>query len=200
VINKFKPENASNIKFQLLSVASLLSRINDGFSVEELYDHAERKFDILIGLLNNEYSDESTLFSDSYSLDELKQLSLSIFQQLIFNPSSNPFMTICVSERASLDEVKRRRNKLLHIFHPDRNYKDISHGKMTVQINEAFEQIIHISRSDKLYNNSRTHTPPSCASHYPHQKKTYEKKFYLFLVIFITILAFISLLKFISIF
>jgi hypothetical protein len=217
VINKSKPENASDITFQLLSIASLLSKINNGLSIEELYDYAERKFDILMGLLNNEYSDESLLVSDRYSLDDLKQLSLSIFQKLIFNPASNPFMTICVSESASLDEVKRRRNKLLHIFHPDRNIEGkvngkitVHHpdrniegkvnGKITVQINNAFEQIIHNRSEANISNKRRTNIPSNYANHYSHQKKSYEKKFYLFLVIFVTILALISLLKVISIF
>jgi hypothetical protein len=200
VINKSKPENASDITFQLLSIASLLSKINNGLSIEELYDYAERKFDILMGLLNNEYSDESLLVSDRYSLDDLKQLSLSIFQKLIFNPASNPFMTICVSESASLDEVKRRRNKLLHIFHPDRNIEGKVNGKITVQINNAFEQIIHNRSEANISNKRRTNIPSNYANHYSHQKKSYEKKFYLFLVIFVTILALISLLKVISIF
>jgi hypothetical protein len=200
VINKSKPENASDITFQLLSIASLLSKINNGLSIEELYDYAERKFDILMGLLNNEYSDESLLVSDRYSLDDLKQLSLSIFQKLIFNPASNPFMTICVSESASLDEVKRRRNKLLHIFHPDRNIEGKVNGKITVQINNAFEQIVNNRPAATMSDNSRTNIPPTYANHYSQQKNTYEKKFYLFLVIFVTILALISLLKVISIF
>ncbi len=200
MINKSKPENASDISFQLLSIASLLSKINNGLSIEELYDYAERKFDIFIGLLSNEYSDESLLVSDRYSLDDLKQLSLSIFQKLIFNPASNPFITICVLESASIDEVKRRRNKLLHIFHPDRNIEGKVNGKLTVQINHAFEQIIHNRSADKISNNSRTNIHPAYANYYSHKKKSYEKKFYLFIVIFVTILALISLLKLTSIF
>ena len=96
MINRFRSEKASDIKFQLLSVASLQSKLNNGLSMEALFNYTERKFDTLIGLLSNEYVDETILSSDGYSLDDLKKLALLTFQRLISNTDSNPFMRLCV--------------------------------------------------------------------------------------------------------
>ena len=61
MVNHFRTKNASDIKFQLLSVASLQSKINNGLSMDDLFIDAERKFDTLIGLLSNEFIDETIL-------------------------------------------------------------------------------------------------------------------------------------------
>ena len=149
MFNHSGTKNASDIKFQLLSVASLQTKINNGLSIDELFNDAERKFDTLIGLLSNEFNDETILISDGYSLDDLKKLSHLIFHRLISNSGNDPYMTLCVSRIAGVDEIKRRRNRLLHVFHPDREGNDVSDGVMAVKINEAYEQIVsNISISD----------------------------------------------------
>ncbi len=75
----------SDLRFQLLSVASLDSKINNGLSIEKLYDSAQRKFDTLIAILRKDFNDESIISSEGYSLDNLQNISHSILQKLIFN-------------------------------------------------------------------------------------------------------------------
>ena len=196
MVNHFRTKNASDIKFQLLSVASLQSKINNGLSIDELFNDAERKFDTLIGLLSNEFIDETILISDGYSLDDLKKLSHLIFQRLISNSDTDPYMTLCVSKSASVDEIKRRRNRLLHVFHPDRKGNDVSNGITAVKINEAYEQIVNnISRSDIASASFKGNIPSSFTYRYTNQKKSYEKKFYVIIVIAISILAFLGLMR-----
>ena len=195
MINHFRADKASDIKFQLLSVASLKSKINDKLSLEELFSDAERKFDTLIGLLSNEY-DESTHFTDDYSLDDLKKLSHLIFQRLISNSDRDPYMTLCVSKNASVDEVKRRRNRLLHVFHPDRNGDEVSNGSTAVKINEAYEAIVNnIYTVGTISTNLNINTTSTFSHLYCNQKRSYEKKFYIIIVITISILAFIGLIN-----
>ena len=196
MVNHFRTKNASDIKFQLLSVASLQLKINNGLSLNDLFIDAERKFDTLIGLLSNEFIDETILISDGYSLDDLKKLSHLIFQRLISNSDSDPYMTLCVSRSASVDEIKRRRNRLLHVFHPDRKGNDVSNGITAVKINEAYERIINnISTSDTGSSSFKGNVPSSFTYRYANQKKSYEKKIYIVIVIAICILAFIGLIK-----
>ena len=53
--------SAADIEFKLLSVASLVNRIHNGITIENLHSDAERKFDTLIDLLNDTYTDESII-------------------------------------------------------------------------------------------------------------------------------------------
>jgi len=196
VINHFRTEKDSDIKFQLLSVASLQSKINNGLSLEVLFNDAERKFDTLIGLLSDEYVDETILLADGYSIDDLKKLSLLIFQRLISSTDTDPYMTLCVSRSASVDEIKRRRNRLLHVFHPDRTGNEVSNGTTAVKINEAYEQIVNnICTSDIALANIKRNIPASFTHRCTNQKKSYEKTFYIIIIISISILAFIGLMN-----
>ena len=195
MINHFKTVKIPDIKFQLLSVASLQLKINNGLSTEELFDDAERKFDTLIGLLSNEYDDESIHFTDGYSLDDLKKLSHLVLQRLISNSDTDPFMILCVSKSASMDEVKRRRNRLLHVFHPDRKGNEVSNGSSTIKINEAYEQIANNICSVDATSTSLNENVTSVNHRFTNQKRSYEKNFYIMIVIAISILAFIGLMK-----
>ncbi|RJO61798.1 hypothetical protein C4544_01790 [candidate division WS5 bacterium] len=127
--------------FGLLSVAALSKKISNGISIEELYKEAERKFDTLIELVSDKYNDKTGIASFGYSLDELRKMSLFVLDRLIADSISNPYMTLCVSDKASLEEIKRRRNKLLYIFHPDRNPDELSNSTNTKKINEAYALI-----------------------------------------------------------
>ena len=105
-------------------------------------------------------------------------------------------MTLCVSRSASVDEIKRRRNRLLHVFHPDRKGNDVSSGITAVKINEAYERIVNnISRSDIASASFKGNIPSSLTYRYTNQKKSYEKKFYVIIVIAISILAFLGLMR-----
>lgn len=139
---QLRTETITDTNFKLLSVAALLKKVRGGITTEDLYPDAERKFDILIDILNDVYTD-SSLAGFGYSLDELKQVAYLIFSQLFANANSNPYVTLCLLEGAPLEEVKRRRNKLLHIFHPDRNREEITSGANTMRINEAYKQILN---------------------------------------------------------
>ena len=189
MVEQFRTEKITETNFRLLSVAALLNKIHDGITFEELYRDAERKFDILIELLNNTDTDNSILNKFEYSLDDLKQVSYLIFDRLISETNSNPYVTLCVSEDASLEEIRRRRNKLLHIFHPDRNQKESAVGTYTRKINEAYEKIVNRSnRVDIPFENTKI----DLSHYYQHKKKM---KFTLFLISMISLLAFLLLMN-----
>jgi len=153
-------EEINDSAFELLSVAALLKKIRDGLSLEELYREAERKFDTLIALLSDTYTDKSVIARFGYSLDELKEMALFVLNRLTSDTSSNPYIALCVSEQASLEEVKRRRNKLLYIFHPDRNTEGLTNGNNTIRINEAYELIVNtFNKTDKPYEFIKTRVP-----------------------------------------
>lgn len=176
--------NDSN--FGLLSVAALIKKIRSGISIEELYIEAERKFDTLIELLSDKYTDKTVIARFGYSLDELKGMSLLILDRLVTDTSSNPYMTLCVSEKASLEEIKRRRNKLLYIFHPDRNPDELSNSSNTMRINEAYALIEHnkSSRSD----NNRLKYIRKKHTHYNSYRKRMMFAYLVVSIIFIVIL------------
>lgn len=179
-------ETITDTNFKLLSVAALLKKVRDGITTEHLYLDAERKFDILIDILNDIYTDNSVLGKFGYSLDELKQLSYLIFNQLIINANSNPYITLCLLEGAPLEEVKRRRNKLLHIYHPDRNREEHASGAKTMRINEAYQKILNqCHKTDIQFNNIKTNVP----YYYSNNKKN---KLIIYLVVAISLLVFVG--------
>lgn len=186
MVGQFKTEATMDIKLKLLSTAALLRKVRDGITIEELYKDAERKFDILIELLSDTYTNTTIFGSVEFSLDDLKQVSLLILDRLISNRNSNPYITLCVSEEASLEEIKRRRNKLLQIFHPDRNLESFANLIKTKKINEAYDTIVSKYNETGIpFKNTKIDIPLS----YP-----YKKRRTLFFVIVIFLLAFIGTL------
>jgi hypothetical protein len=198
MVRQFRAETVNDVQFRLLSVATLLEKVYEGISIEELYRDAERKFDTLIELLSDTYTDNTIVATFGYSLNDLKQVSMSIFNLLISDTSSNPYMTLCVLEDASLDEIKRRRNKLLHIFHPDRNREESADGTKAGRINAAYERIVSkYDKTDMPFMNTKTYIPPSYPCNYPYKKRPYEKRLTLFFIIMVSIIAFLGFMKFI---
>jgi len=172
MVQQFQAENVTEIEFRLLSVASLIKRFRNDISIEDLYNDAERKFDTLIELLSNTYTDNSIISKFGYTLDELKQVSLSIFNHLISDKNSNPYVTLCVLEGSPLEEIRRRRNMLLHIFHPDRSWGQISNESKTRKINEAYENIITLYKKTDIPNiKAQKDIPPSYPYQYHNRRK-----------------------------
>lgn len=194
MVDQFSAEAINDSNFGLLSVAALLKKIRNGISIEELYREAERKFDTLIKLTSDTYTDKTVIAGFGYSLDELKEMSLLIFNRLISDTNSNPYMTLCVSEGASLEEIKRRRNKLLYIFHPDRNPEELANGTNTMRINKAYEIISNkYYKADKPFKFIKTRVP----RYYSYRKR----RMLAFIIIsIIIILAFLILMKIINFF
>jgi hypothetical protein len=192
MIDQTRTEKTTDLNFRLLSVAALINKVRNGITIDELYRDAERKFDILIELVSDTYKENTLLSNSGYSIDDLKKVSLLIFNQLISDGNFNPFVTLCVLEGASLKEVKRRRNKLLHIFHPDRNREEFSDTTKTRRINEAYEKIIDKYNMKDVALKSEDITIPRA---YPYEKKSYEKRLILFLVIIVLLLLFFGFMK-----
>lgn len=193
MVDQFRAEAINDSNFGLLSVAALLKKIHNGISIEELYREAERKFDTLIKLTSDTYTDKTVIARFGYSLDELKEMSILIFNRLINDKSSNPYIALCVSEGASLEEIKRRRNKLLYIFHPDRNPEKLTNGTNTMRINEAYEIISNkYYKADKPFEFIKTRVP-----RYNSYKKRMVLTFFIIFIIFIlTFLMFMKSNKF----
>jgi len=193
MVEQFRAEAINDSNFGLLSVAALLKKIRNGISIEELYREAERKFDTLIELLSDTYTDKTVIARFGYSIDELKEMSLLIFKRLITDTSSNPYFTLCVSEGASLEEIKRRRNKLLYIFHPDRNPEELTNGTNTMRINEAYEIISNkYYKADKPFKFIKTRVP----RYYSHRKKTMFVLLIIFSVFILTFLMYVKINNF----
>jgi len=190
MVGQFKTEATLDIKLKLLSTAAILRKVRDGITIEELYKDAERKFDTLIELLNDTYTNNTILGSVGFSLDDLKQVSLLTFDRLISNRNSNPYITLCVSEEASLVEIKRRRNKLLQIFHPDRSLESFANDIKTKRINEAYYIIVNNYNGTGIkFKNTKIDIPLS----YRYRARAYGTRRTLFFVIVTFLLAFIGI-------
>jgi hypothetical protein len=189
---QFRAEAINDSNFRFLSVAALLIKIRNGIDIEELYREAERKFDTLIELLSDAHTNNAVIARFGYSLDELKEVSLLIFNRLISDTSSNPYITLCVSVGASLEEIKRRRNKLLYIFHPDRNANELTNGTNTMRINEAYELIATHYKADKPFKYIKTRVP----RYHSHRRKMMFAFFIIFIIFIVTFLMIMKINNF----
>ena len=177
-------EATTDTEFKLLSVASLLKRIHGNISLEELHRDAVRKFDTLVDLLNNTYKDEKILAKFGYSLEELRQVAHLIFHRLISEQHNNPLLTLCVQEGTTIAEIKRRRNMLLKIFHPDRNNIHMSSASKTRKINDAFELIsASYNEANIPLHANQTNIPPSYP--YIYSDKRNNPRIIVFIIIFV---------------
>ncbi|MBI5665321.1 MAG: J domain-containing protein [Nitrospirae bacterium] len=180
---QFRAETVNDLNFRFFSVAALIKKVKRGIGTEELYREAERKFDTLIELLSDSDIDRALIAGIGYSLDELKEISLLIFNRIISHTSTNPYITLCVSEEASLEEIKRRRNKLLYIFHPDRNPNELTNKTNTMKINEAYSLISNkYYKAGDQFRYVKTRGP---RYHSSRKKKTFM--FFIILIMFILI-------------
>ena len=187
-----KKKGSDDINFKLLSVAALINKLKDGISIEDLYLDAERKFDILTDLINGAYTNNTSNGMIGYTIDELKKYSYIVLNRLVSESNSDPYQTLCVHQSATIREIKRRRNKLLHIFHPDMSQADLSNGTRTRKITEAYEKIV--SDQNKGINgssNSKIPFPPS----YPFRKKYYENRLTLIFIFVVLLLFILGLMK-----
>jgi hypothetical protein len=132
-------------KIKLLGAAGLIRKVQEGISTEELYRETSRKFDTLVELMSDIHGNNSMLRVFGFNIDGLRQNSLLLFDRLISNKNSNPYITLCVSKDASIEEINRRRKKLLQIFHPDKHRISDTNEIKTRRINEAYEKIININ-------------------------------------------------------
>ncbi len=181
----------TDTKFELLSIVTLIRKVRDGISIEELYRGAERKFYTLIELPGNNFNGHAVLDSVEFSSDDLKQCSLLILDRLILNSSANPYITLCVSEDSTLEEIKRRRNKLLHIFHPDRNSKSFADETKTQKINEAYEKIANkYNETSKPFRKTKIDIPVF----YRYGKGACKARHKQFLIMVISFMVFIGLI------
>jgi hypothetical protein len=181
-------ETTDDTEFKLLSVASLLKRIHNNITLEDLHIDAERKFDTLVDLLNDTYRDETVLEKFGYSMEELKQVSHLIFNRLISEQQNNPFQTLCVREGATMTEIKRRRNILLHIFHPDRNNVQESSASKTSKINDAFDKISTLySEPNMPLNANQTNIPPSYPYMHHDKRKSPQTTILITVIVFIVL-------------
>ena len=192
MVEQLRAETVTDKNFRLLSAAALINKVKNGISVEELHKDAERKFDTLIEILSDTFTDNAVLSERGYSVADLKQISLLIFNRLISASNPDPYITLCALEGSSLKEIKRRRNKLLHIFHPDRNWYENSDGTKTRKINEAYDKIVNeCNKTDIPFAHKKINIPPP----YPYKKRTYNNRLILILIVITLIIAFFMFMK-----
>lgn len=191
MIKQHKKESNAVMGFRLLSLVTLLRKVREGITNEELYKDAERKFDTLIELLRNSYSDHDIPETIEFSMDDFKQGALLIFNRLISSKNSNPYMALCVLSGASPGEIKHRRNMLLQIFHPDRNRENIASDMKTKIINEAYKKIVneYDEKAGPIKKGVR-----DMPFYYNYQKKAYQSRRTFFFTVMTAILVFLGFL------
>lgn len=192
MIKQRERKSDAEIELRLLSLVTLLRKVREGITNEELYRDAERKFDTLIDVLKGVYSEDDIFETIEFSLDDLKQGAMLIFNRLISAKNSDPYKTLCVLNDASPGEIKHRRNMLLQIFHPDRDWENIASEMKTKLINEAYEKVVNEFSERPMTINKAVRDMPF---YFSYKKRALQSRRALFFIVMISILAFLGFLK-----
>jgi len=192
MIKQRERKSNAETELRLLSLVTLLRKLREGITNEELYQDAERKFDTIIDILKGTYSENDIFETIEFSMDDLRQGALLIFNRLISGKNSNPYMTLCVSNDASPAEIKRRRNMLLQIFHPDRNWENIASDIKTKLINEAYEETLNRYGKRAMQIKRSVRDMPF---YYNYKKKVYQSRSIYVYIVLAFILVFLGFFK-----
>jgi hypothetical protein len=133
------------MKVTLRNLLALEGLYSESVSAHEMYRNVIENFDVLIEFLIGDHIDDETIFSLGFNKEELDRKAFALLDHLIFNRGSNSYLTLCVFDDASQDEIKHRWKELLKLFHPDRNRDSFEAEVRTKRINEAYEAIINNS-------------------------------------------------------
>ena len=101
-------------------------------------------------------------------------------------------MTLCVSNDASPREIKRRRNMLLQIFHPDRNWENIASDIKTKLINEAYEETLNRYGKRAMRIKKSVRDMPF---YYNYKKNVYQSRSIYIVIVMAAFFIFLGFLK-----
>src|SRR5574340_881590 len=102
------------------ATATLIRRFHEHCSLTELYDKAVRCHETLIDAVQ-----DPSVAGEIASLLRMPPATVrnhadAIITTLLFNEENDPYLSFGLPQHALFQEVKRRRRRLIGLYHPDR--------------------------------------------------------------------------------
>ena len=133
-------KNSDN-KLEIFSAASLIQRFYEGCPLDEIYTKGNRCYEVLLYLLENTQGNHKISEITKLPPEKIKTAAMKIVNLLLFNKENNPFLSLGLSNNATIKEAKKRWKRLLLLYHPDRSANKKSYEEMTKKINQAYRDL-----------------------------------------------------------
>jgi DnaJ-domain-containing protein 1 len=128
-------------RLEMLSMAGLIQRFNEGCPSAEVYRKGIRCYQVLLNVIENPEFSEKVSELAKIPAGTIKSTALKIVNVLLFNRDKNPFLSLGLPSDAADDEIKKRWKKLLMLYHPDRAFNRKAYEEIAKKINQAYEEI-----------------------------------------------------------
>ncbi len=133
--------DAETSRLKMLSTAGLIARFYEGCRLREIYEMILSHYERLLTILENPgvAADVSGLMG--LPADKVRGIVESIIVRLLFNKSNDAFISLGLRHDVSISEARRRWQRLMMLYHPDRQNGAGMHDDKAKRINEAFAEI-----------------------------------------------------------
>ncbi len=128
-------------RLKMLSTAGLIARFYEGCRLREIYEMILSHYERLLAILEAPETAAEVSGLMGLPADKVREITESIIVRLLFNKSNDAFISLGLRHDASLSEAHHRWQRLMMLYHPDRQNGTGMHDDKAKRINEAFAEI-----------------------------------------------------------
>lgn len=125
----------------MISTAGLIARFYEGCRLREIYEMILSHYEKLLTILEDPETAAEVSGLMGLPVDKVKDATESIIVRLLFNKSDDAFVSLGLRHDASISEAHHRWQRLMMLYHPDRQNGAGMHDDKAKRINEAFAMI-----------------------------------------------------------
>jgi DnaJ-domain-containing protein 1 len=183
-------------RLEMLSMAGLIHRFNEGCPSAEVYRKGIRYYQVLLDVIEDQEFSEKVSELAKMPAGTITNTAFKIVNVLLFNRDKNPFLSLGLPSDAADAEIKKRWKKLLTLYHPDKAFNRKAYEEVAKKINRSYEEIAELKEksaySEKAAEEKQKSVqditiPPRSSFHVAQTKLKYLPAVILFTVIFIAI-------------
>jgi DnaJ-domain-containing protein 1 len=183
-------------RLEMLSMAGLIQRFNEGCPSAEVYRKGIRYYQVLLDVIENREFSEKVSELAKIPAGTITSTAFKIVNVLLFNRDKNPFLSLGLPSDAGDAEIKKRWKKLLTLYHPDKAFNRKTYEETAKKINQAYEEIAELKEksaySEEVAEEQQKSVQdvtmlPGSSFHVAQTKLKYLPAVILFTVIFIAI-------------
>ncbi len=126
---------------KMLSTAGLIARFYEGCPLREIYEMILSHYERLLTILEDPGTAADVSGIMGLPANKVRDLVESIINRLVFNKSEDAFISLGLRHNASISEAHQRWQRLMMLYHPDRQNGSGMHDDKAKRINEAFSEI-----------------------------------------------------------
>jgi DnaJ-domain-containing protein 1 len=128
-------------RLEMLSMAGLIHRFNEGCPSAEVYRKGIRYYQVLLDAIEDQGFSEKISELAKIPAGTITSTALKIVNVLLFNRDRNPFLSLGLPSDAADAEIKKRWKKLLTLYHPDKAFNRKAYEEIAKKINQSYEEI-----------------------------------------------------------